>query len=249
MPGVMSWEEMNWLLPDFDETGLIYHGSRPENLVSIFQNGLIPGYKRPRDRVETIYNAHYRHRPKSIPDWVDPRQCTFGYMNRARQGGFDSIVDGKVNGVTIGIEATARVRNRTWTACFLFSDMVYCPEEGGYFDTQERKTFFKEKIEPISCEAYWKTSLSFDENLKIRWDHLFTMQEYHELLICTEIAPELLSLQGFRVRGTNGIREVLRSDLREVFLNAEEKLQNNAEIAQELKEVAEFCGSSVPEMD
>ena len=49
-----------------------------------------------------------------------------------------------------------------------------------------------------------KTSLSFDENLKIRWDHLFTMQEYHELLICTEIDPELLSLQGFRVRGTNG---------------------------------------------
>ena len=249
MPGVMSWEEMNWLLPDFDETGLIYHGSRPENLVSIFQNGLIPGYKSPRDGAETIYNAHYRHRPKSIPDWVNPRQCIFGYMNRARQGGSDGIVDGRVNGVTIGIEATARVRNRTWTACFLFSDMVYCPEEGGYFDTQERKTFFKEKIEPISCEAYWKTSLSFDENLKIRWDHLFTMQEYHELLICTEIDPELLSLQGFRVRGTNGIREVLRSDLREVFLQAEEKLRNNAEIVQELEEIAEFCGSSVPEMD
>ena len=166
-------------------------------------------------------------------------------MNRARQGRFDGIVDGRVNGVTIGIEATARVRNRTWTACFLFSDMVYCPEEEGYFDTQERKTFFKDKIEPISCEAYWKTSLSFDENLKIRWDHLLTMQEYHELLICTEIDPELLSLQGFRVRGTNGIREVLRSDLREMFLNAEEKLRNNAEIVQELKAVTEFCERAV----
>ena len=77
MPGVMSWEEMNWLLPDFDETGLIYHGSQPENLISIFQNGLIPRYKSPRDGAETIYNAHYRHRPKSIPDWVDPRQCIF----------------------------------------------------------------------------------------------------------------------------------------------------------------------------
>ena len=63
-------------------------------------------------------------------------------------------------------------------------------------------------------------------------------------MICTEIDPELLSLQGFRVRGTNGIREVLRSDLREVFLNAEEKLRNNAEIVRELKAVAEFCGSS-----
>ena len=40
MPGVMSWVKMNWLLPDFDETGLIYHGSRSENLVSIFQREL-----------------------------------------------------------------------------------------------------------------------------------------------------------------------------------------------------------------
>ena len=47
------------------------------------------------------------------------------------------------------------------------------------------------------------------------------------------------------MRGTNGIREVLRSDLLEVFLNAEEKLRNNAEIVQELKEITEFCGSSV----
>ena len=44
MPGVMSWEEMNWLLPDFEETGLIYHGSQPGNLVSIFRNGLVHGY-------------------------------------------------------------------------------------------------------------------------------------------------------------------------------------------------------------
>ena len=128
-----------------------------------------------------------------------------------------------------------------------FCFQIWCTvqRKEGYFDTQERKTFFAEKIEPISCEAYWKTSLSFDENLKIRWDHLLKMQEYHELLICMEIDPELLSLQGFRVRGTNGIREVLRSDLLEVFLNAEEKLRNNAEIVQELKEVTEFCGSSV----
>ena len=74
---------------------------------------------------------------------------------------------------------------------------------------------------------------------------LLTMQQYHELLICTEIGPELLSLQGFRVQGRNGIREVLRSDLPEVFLKAEEKLRNNAGIMQELKAVTEFCGRAV----
>ena len=74
--------------------------------------GLIPQYNSPRDRHETIYNAHYRYRPKSIPDWVDPRKCIFGYMNRARQGGSDGIVDGKVSGVTIGIEVADHVRRR-----------------------------------------------------------------------------------------------------------------------------------------
>ena len=245
MPGVMSWEEMNWLLPDFDETGLIYHGCQPENLLSIFQNGLIPQFKAPKDGAETIYNAHRRHRPESIPDWVDPRKCIFGYMNRARQGGFDGIVDGGVNMATIGIETADHITERTWTASFQFSDLVYCPEEAGYFDTEERRAFFENRVEPVSCEAYWKTSLSFDDNLKIRWDHLLTMQKYHELLICTEIGPELLSLQGFRVKGRNGIREVLRSDLPEVFLKAEEKLRNNAEIVQELKAVTEFCGRAV----
>ena len=43
------------------------------------------------------------------------------------------------------------------------------------------------------------------------------------------------------MQGSNGRREVLRSDLPEVFLNAEEKLRNNVEIVQELKAVAEFC--------
>ena len=81
----MSREEMNWLLPRFEETGLIYHGSQAENLVSIFRNGLAHGHNGPADGHETIYNSHYRHRPRSIPRWVDPRMCTYGYMDRARQ--------------------------------------------------------------------------------------------------------------------------------------------------------------------
>ena len=244
MPGFMSWKEMNWLLPDFNETGLIYHGSQPENLASIFQNGLIPQYNSPRDGHETIYNAHYRYRPKSIPDWVDPRRCIYGYMNRARQGGWGGIVDGIVNGVTIGIKAADHITERTWTACVRFSDMVDCPEEAGYFDTEERKAFFKDRMEPVSCKAYWETSLSFHDNLKIRLDHLLPMQGNHELLICSEIDPGLLNLRGFRVRGANGTREVVSNDLPEVFRKAEEKLRNNMPIVGELKAVSEFCGRS-----
>ena len=246
MPGVMTWEEMNWLLPDFDETGLIYHGGQPENLDRIFQKGLIPKFSRARDGHETIYDSHYRNRPKSIPDWVDPRRCIFGFLNRARQGGYGGIVNGKVNGVTLGIAVTDHISERTWTACVQFSDMVYCPEEAGYFDTEERKAYFKKKMEPVSSKAYWTTSLSFRDNLKIRLDHLLPMQGHHELLICSEVDPGLLSLQGFRVKGENGTREVVRNDLPEVFLNAEERLRNSMPIVGELEAVGEFCRTSLP---
>ena len=40
MPGLISWEEMGWLFPDFRDTGLIYHGTRFEHLPGIFREGL-----------------------------------------------------------------------------------------------------------------------------------------------------------------------------------------------------------------
>ena len=70
------------------------------------------------------------------------------------------------------------------------------------------------------------------------------MQGYHELLICSDVDPGLLSIQGFRVVGDNGTREVVRYDLPEVFLNAEKRLRKNMPIVGELKAVSEFCGCS-----
>ena len=70
--GIMTWEEMDWMFPDFEETGLIYHYTRVENLASIFQTGLISRYTK-GDDYQTIYEAHYCHRPDHIPDWVNPR--------------------------------------------------------------------------------------------------------------------------------------------------------------------------------
>ena len=91
MPGEMNWEDMNWLFTDFTDTGLIYHGTRPENLPGIFADGLVPGkITDPTERHETIYEAHYRHRPDWIPRWVDPRHCIFGYTNRRRQGNLNT---------------------------------------------------------------------------------------------------------------------------------------------------------------
>ena len=61
-------------------------------------------------------------------------------------------------------------------------------------------------------------------------------------MICCAIRPELLSLQGFRVRGSNGVREVLKRDLPGVFRKMEDKLRSNTGVDLELEEVAGFCG-------
>lgn len=250
MPGIMSWEDMNWLFPDFGETGLVYHGTGLENLMSIFEKGLIPQFIGQRNGHETIYNALYRHRSKDIPAWVDPRKCIFGYMNRSRQGVLSDIVDGKVESAAIGIELTDDISERTWTACVCFSNMVYCPEEAGYLDTPERSKYFKSIMEPVSCAAYWKTSMPFAENLKIRLDRLLTMQGYHELLICVKrIKPKILSLQSFRVKGENGTREVLRTELPNMFQDTEEKLRNKQDISAQLNAVSEFCKTAVSSDD
>ena len=94
MPGVMTWEEMNWLLPDFDETGLIYHGGQLENLARIFQEGLIPQYTVVQEMVmalSTILTTGTGPNPFQT-GWIRGR-CIFGFMNRARQGGSGGIVE------------------------------------------------------------------------------------------------------------------------------------------------------------
>ena len=76
-----------------------------------------------------------------------------------------------------------------WTACFLFSDMVYCHRGRGATSCtvqDENLPFLTEKIEPISCEdndSVEETASRFDEVLEgFAGMDLFTMQKYHELL-------------------------------------------------------------------
>jgi len=243
MPGVMSWEQMNWLFPDFEKSNLIYHGTDIGNLLSIFRVGLIPRFKiDPSEKHETIYDAHYKHRLACIPDWVDPRKCLFGYINRQRQGHMDRLIDGRVISVSLGIRAEPEITKRIWIACSRFSDLVYCPEEAGYFDTPERKKYFQDTLEVTASQAYWRASLSFEQNLKIRLDHLLPMQGHLELLICVEnIYPKLLSLQSFRVKGSEGIREILRQDCEAIFVKTEDKLQNSVDISEELYAICEYA--------
>ena len=227
--GLMSWEEMDWMFPDFDETGLIYHYTRVENLASIFQKGLISRYKE-GDDYQTIYEAHYHHRPNHIPNWVDPRRCIFGYMNQKR-------------GPTtaIGIKAEQQIVERTWTALSIFSNWVYGPKEAGYFDTEELSEYYHKVVEPVFCEAYWKLSMSFWKNLRIRHDRLLYNQKYFELLICLEkIEPDLLSLQSLGLEGPDGKIPVLRAECPALFEKLEEKFRHEQDAADELCAISEY---------
>ncbi len=228
--GIMTWEEMDWMFPDFEETGLIYHYTRVENLASIFQTGLISRYTK-GDDYQTIYEAHYCHRPDHIPDWVNPRRCIFGYMNQKR-------------GPTtaMGIRAEKRIVERTWTALSLFSDWVYGPKEAGYFDTEELSEYYHKVVEPVFSEAYWKLSMSFWKNLRIRHDRLLYNQKYFELLICLEkIEPDLLSLQSLGVEGPDGKIPALRAECPALFEAVEEKFRRGGDAADELRAIREYA--------
>lgn len=224
--GIMTWEEMDWIFPDFEETGLIYHYTRIENLPGIFQKGLIPRYKN-GDDYQTIYEAHYRHRPDYIPDWVDPRRCIFGAMNRKR---------GPT--IAIGIRAEKQIVERTWAALSIFSDFVYGPREAGYFDTEELTEYYHRVVEPTCSGAYWKLSMSFTQNLQLRLDRLLMGQRYFELLICLErILPDLLSLQSL----PSGEIPVLRVECPTLFEAAEERFRGGSDATDELRVICEYA--------
>jgi len=231
MPGLMSWEEMDWLFPDFEQTGLIYHGTQIENLPSIFLRGLIPRLREdPEEHHETIYDALFRHRPAYIPDWVDPRKCIFGYMNKKRFM--------HVGQAAIGIRAEEPIAQRTWVGITKFSDWLYSPEEAGYFETEQLAEYYRKVIEPTCAETYWRLSLSFPDNLKIRHDLLLYTQGSLELLICLErIEPEFLSLQAVGVRHPHGPRPILREERISLFGAAEEKLLRGEDASNELSAI------------
>jgi hypothetical protein len=228
------------MFPDFEDTGLIYHETTVENLEGIFFCGLVPrGNPDPEDRHDTIYDALYRHRPDCIPDWVDHRNCIFGYLNRKRHER-DKVAGATASGAVLGLKAEKWITDRVWVGNTAFSDWVYCPKEAGYFDTPERERYFRRVIEPICAATYWHTSLSFEENLKIRHDHLLPTQGYIELLICVErVPPSLLSLQALAVTGSDGRATVLRDQCPDLFLQAESKLRDRYEPRAEFRLIAE----------
>lgn len=226
MPGAMTWEEMDWLFPDFGETGLVYHGTRTEYLPSILREGLVPG--KPKDGHETIYEALARHRPASVPSWVDPTHCIFGYMNRKR-------FPANRTQAIIGIRAEDSIITRTWVALSAFSNWLYCPREAGYFDTETRAKFYRRVVEPVCARAYWDMSLSFQENLSVRHDQLLKSQECQELLLClARIDPDLLSLQALAVPGHDPI---LREASEALFGEIEAKLRDGQDASPELQAV------------
>ncbi len=244
--GIMEWEQMNWLFPDFEDTNLLYHGANPEALPSIYQEGLVAGHTQdPEDQHHTIYDAHVRHRPPSIPDWVDPRRCIFGYLNRRRHGSTTPLPGGTVTQVFLGIRATKDITDRTWVCCNQFSDWVYCPSEAGYLDSVERRRYYETVIEPTCSGAYWQTSLSFDVNREIRHDQLLMNQGYLELLICVErVPPEQLSVEGIRIKGEADVHEVVRSDFPPQFQIIESRLQDKRSVRDELMGMVKLAAES-----
>ena len=115
-------------------------------------------------------------------------------------------------------------------------------KEAGYFDNPERREYFQETLEPACSEAYWRTSLGFEEHLRVRIDQLLPMQAHLELLICLDHIPsELLSIQAFRLKAGRSIREVVRSEIPGIFEEIEDLFREGSDPEHCLDEVISYA--------
>ena len=242
MPGMLSWDEMNWLFADFAETGLIYHGTRVGKLQAIFRDGLIArGEPDPEDRHDTIYDALVEFRPSHIPEWVDLRHCIFAMLNRLREEA-RTVTDPVPVSVVLSFAADEAIASRTWVGNTAFSDWLYCPEEAGWLDTPARAAYYRNAIKPNCGRLYWQACLRFEDNLMIRADELLTTREKSELLVCIDrIPPERLSLQALRVKGDEGAATLPRREAPDLFGAAEAALRSGGDAQTELAVIAERC--------
>ena len=168
------------LFPDYEKSGVIYHIVSITDLEKTLTEGI--SYDDKATYKTKYYGFHHLidgEKPEYIPDWVNRSKTIFASMNFHRLHKFHShsaILAVKIN------------EERCWIANENFANQLYEP-----FILQNIKQFSNcwnylqtEGRELLS--EYWKTSLSFSDNLSRRVDRIRGYDA--EVLVCHNIEPE-----------------------------------------------------------
>lgn len=174
------------LFEDYNKTHKIYHIISMYDLQSTLQKGI--SYN---DKV--TYNTKYKgfhsliekEKTKNIPDWVKRKKAIFASMN------YDSSFVFHANNIILSLSIDPE---QCWIANEDLANQIYAP----FFmkdieDYKNEAHIYLEGKGKTLLQTYWKTSLSFKDNLRHRCD---LKEGYNaEVMIFHNISPEDIQIE------------------------------------------------------
>jgi len=169
---------------DYTKTGYIYHIAPINDLNLILHKGI--NYDDKCSYQERYIDFHKfidECRPETIPPWVERKKAIFASLNYRENPNFHShtvVLALKVNPSKCWIANESRA-NQIYEPLIL-KDVKGFKQATNYLETKGREF----------AEEYWRTSLSFTDNMEIRKD---LEEDYDaEVLIFHPVPPEDIKL-------------------------------------------------------
>ncbi len=168
------------LFPDYKETKRVYHIASITDLEGILNKGIAFDDKATYEtKYYAFHNLINQHRNETIPAWVDRSKAIFASMNYRSRPKFHSH--------TVVLSVAIKPE-RCWVANENKANQLYEPFIMSRAEPFKAAQHYLKDRGSKLLEKYWRTSLSFEENLLQRRD---LKRGYDaEVLIFHPIPPE-----------------------------------------------------------
>jgi hypothetical protein len=175
---------INILFKDYSETKVVYHVVTITDLNKILKHGIKFNDKNTyKSKYHEFHSFIDDRKPSSIPQWVIRANAIFASLNFTEEHKWHShsaLLSIKIN------EDLCWICNEN-IANFLYEPLML--QKTSLFDSAQ---IFIEKNGDRIVEDYWKCSLSFKDNLKLRKDKMTGYDA--EVLILHDILPKDIEL-------------------------------------------------------
>ncbi|QEK12963.1 hypothetical protein FQB35_11880 [Crassaminicella thermophila] len=173
------------IFQDYEKTGVIYHIISLPDLKKALKYGIAfddkVTYKTKYDGFHQLIDAQ---KPDWIPSWVIRSKSIFASINYPKNHKFHS------HSAVLSIKIDPK---RCWVANENYANQIYEPYMlQNVEEFYECKDYLKKEGKML-LKKYWETSLSFEENLKVRMDKIDGYDA--EVLINHTIAPEDIEIK------------------------------------------------------
>ncbi len=172
------------LFPDYEQTGVVYHVAPITDLDKILLEGISYNDK---NTYKSKYLNFHKYidscRPKNVPNWVIREKAIYASLNFAISHCWHSHT------VIMSLQINP---DKCWIANENLANEIYEPFILKDIEGYEHAHNYLETVGEDTLELYWKTSLSFNDNLKKRKD---IIEGYDaEVLIFHKVLPKDIKL-------------------------------------------------------